>query len=327
MIDRNGRRREIRVSARRYADGAYCGSICVPAARGSTTHTIELSAPEIRQARELLADTRSAFRNALAQGRTAVNLVRPSDVVGGYESVDIVGELGRMTPFAGPDIIGGVHDIVGFDISQLFQAAGQIGGMVPGAGPIIQGVAGLAGQLAGAIQGATQGPRLTPEQQAAATSGVATGAQLAQRALEAAQAARAARESGASAAQQQAAAAESLQRSGAQALVESLRSGTTLPGVASAGSSSAAPPATAGASLGASELLSKALASLALERGSDQQALADAARVARTALRAVDARAAASIGDAQAREAIRRAVASTESRVARALRIALALTG
>lgn len=311
-LERNGMHRQLKVSARRYRDGAFQGCIVVPARHGTTTHTVELSAPEVRQTRELLADTRSAFRNALAQGRTIVSMARPSDVVGGFESVDIVGELGRHTPFAGPDIIGGMVDIVGFDISSILQSAGQIGGMIPGAGPIIQGITGLASQIAQAAQG----PRLTPEQQAAAVQGVSSGVGGAMAALAAAEAARRARESGASQAQQQEA---------ANAAIREARQ--NLPGVASAGSSSNAPPSVAGASIGAAELLSRALASLALERGSDQQALADAARVARTALRAVDARAAAQVGDAQARQAIHNAVASTESRVARALRIALALTG
>lgn len=102
-----------------------------------------------------------------------------------------------------------------------------------------------------------------------------------------------------------------------------------LPGVASVqvAPTVAVPAQTAGAALGASELLSRALASLALERGSSSRELADAAAVASAALRSVDAIAGARAGDPRARAAIRAAVNQGADRTARALRIGAALVG
>lgn len=85
--------------------------------------------------------------------------------------------------------------------------------------------------------------------------------------------------------------------------------------------------ATAGAALGATELLARALATIALERGSSADEVRDAARVASTVLRSVDAIAGARANDPRARAAIRSAVNSASDRTARALRMGLALVG
>lgn len=102
-----------------------------------------------------------------------------------------------------------------------------------------------------------------------------------------------------------------------------------LPGVASVqvAPTVSVPAQSAGAALGASELLSRALASLALERGSSSRELADAAAVVSAALRSVDAIAGARAGDPRARAAIRAAVNQGADRAARALRIGAALVG
>lgn len=102
-----------------------------------------------------------------------------------------------------------------------------------------------------------------------------------------------------------------------------------LPGVAGESASAAAPAASAGASLGAAEILARALATLAAEAqgGADAHALADAANVARVALRTVDAIAGARVGDPRARAAIRDALNAGGARVARGLRVGLALAG
>jgi hypothetical protein len=102
-----------------------------------------------------------------------------------------------------------------------------------------------------------------------------------------------------------------------------------LPGVASVqvAPTVTVPAQTAGAALGASELLSRALAALALERGSSSRELSDAAAVASAALRSVDAIAGARAGDPRAKAAIRAAVNQGADRTARALRIGAALVG
>lgn len=86
-------------------------------------------------------------------------------------------------------------------------------------------------------------------------------------------------------------------------------------------------PAVAGAALGATELLARALATIALERGSSDDEVREAARVASTVLRSVDAIAGARANDPRARAAIRAAVNSASDRTARALRMGLALVG
>lgn len=104
--------------------------------------------------------------------------------------------------------------------------------------------------------------------------------------------------------------------------------GEPAPGTAGAAAVSAVPASVAGAALGAGELLARALATLALEtQGRDAQTIADAAQVARVALRSVDAIAGARAGDPRARAAIRNAVNASSDRVARGLRVGLALVG
>lgn len=104
--------------------------------------------------------------------------------------------------------------------------------------------------------------------------------------------------------------------------------GEPAPGTAGAAAVSAVPASVAGAALGAGELLARALATLALEtQGRDAQTIADAAQVARVALRSVDAIAGARAGDPRARAAIRDAVNASSDRVARGLRVGLALVG
>ena len=113
------------------------------------------------------------------------------------------------------------------------------------------------------------------------------------------------------------------------ALDASIRTPSTLVGVATSQASSPTIVSAqqAGASLGASEVLARALASLALERGSSDASVQDAARVASAALRSVDAIAGARAGDPRARAALRAAVNDTSGRFARALRASLALVG
>jgi len=101
-----------------------------------------------------------------------------------------------------------------------------------------------------------------------------------------------------------------------------------LTGVAGESSNASASLANAGASLGASEVLARALASMALESsGASSRELAHAADIARLALRTVDATAGARVGDPRARAAIRDAINASSDRVARGLRIGLALVG
>lgn len=102
-----------------------------------------------------------------------------------------------------------------------------------------------------------------------------------------------------------------------------------LTGVAGELASAAGTVPNGGAALGASELLARALAQLALESGSAQGAreLAGAADVARAALRTVDAIAGARVGDPRARAAIRDAINAGSDRIARGLRVGLALAG
>lgn len=85
----------------------------------------------------------------------------------------------------------------------------------------------------------------------------------------------------------------------------------------------------AGAALGASELLARALAQLAIESGTAHGAreLAGAADIARAALRSVDAIAGARVSDPRARAAIRDALNAGSERIARGLRVGLALAG
>lgn len=102
-----------------------------------------------------------------------------------------------------------------------------------------------------------------------------------------------------------------------------------LTGVAGELASAQGTPSNAGASLGASELLSRALATLALETGTAHGAreLASAADIARAALRTVDSIAGARVGDPRARAAIRDALNASSERLARGLRVGLVLAG
>lgn len=118
-----------------------------------------------------------------------------------------------------------------------------------------------------------------------------------------------------------------------EALAPSLRSPVSiarelsqpLPGVAIAQTN--ASEQSAGAALGASELLSRALATVALEQGRSSLDVANAARIARAALRAVDASAGARSGDPRARAALRQAINAASDDVASGLRLALTLMG
>lgn len=101
----------------------------------------------------------------------------------------------------------------------------------------------------------------------------------------------------------------------------------SLPGVAGSQVSSGVPATTAGATLGATELLARALASIALERGSSSQEVQGAAQLLSSALRSVDAIAGARASDPRAREALRSAVNAGSARLASALRVGLALVG
>lgn len=114
---------------------------------------------------------------------------------------------------------------------------------------------------------------------------------------------------------------------GSNALDASIRTPSTLVGVATSQSMPNVSAQQAGAALGASEVLARALASIALERGSSNAAVQDAARVASAALRSADAIAGARAGDPRARAALRAALNQSSDRLARAMRVSLALVG
>lgn len=336
---RNGRQRSFDVSARRYRDGAFVACLRAPARAGDCIHTVELSPRDVSDTRQLLAATSSQLRASLTQGADA------RDAVG--HAWDIVGYLAEPLPRAARPIARGVPygwDIVGF-LPGLASAipgamAGAAGGAVRGAQTGgLEGAArgfvegfGSATGLASAARGL--GDLLAPgafrEPDPATVQGVASGVDAVRRALEAQQAG--AREpmrpvytsaAGAAGGGLAVPAADIIPAVRAEDLRAAAEA--ALPGVASA---ARLPPEQAGAALGAAELLARALASLAAETGGrDGAAVADAALVARTALRAVDAYAGSRAGDPRARAAIRDAVNATSSRVARALRVGLALVG
>lgn len=110
-----------------------------------------------------------------------------------------------------------------------------------------------------------------------------------------------------------------------EALARDLRSPAAMVGVAQAQTNTGAQQA--GAALGASELLARALASLAIEAGRSPGDVREAARIASAALRSVDAVAGMRAGDPRAREALRRAVNASAARTARALNVGLTLLG
>lgn len=357
-FERNGKVRSFDVAARRYDDGAFVGCVRAPSACGSFMHTVELPASTVRETRELMRDTASTLARAM--------LARPkAETVGAF--ADIVGHsqelLAVPLPRATPGIVGGMFDIVGFDLAGIrgldFDIVGDFGDVLRAAqARAAAGASGAAtGALTGALQGAASGAPITSAEGAIgqAIQGAAASLGL-PRASDAADALQRLFRGGgapdpatvasvADAVQRVQAAVQAAQqprltqvgfRSAAQGAGEGLALPASeviratqepLPGAVAANVSRSVDQRTAGAAQGSAELLARALAALALERGSTRGEVEEAARIASTMLRSVDAIAGARAGDPRARAAIRSAVNSASDRTARALRAALSLVG
>ena len=405
-----GRARSFDVAARRFADGAFQACVRVPSACGSTVHAVEVTPQQASMVRELMRDTHSTLRTALAAQRTGRDVVGWFDVVG--HTYDMVGTVAPRT--AAPVVNGAQYAfaLVGDLQSTLRSALGDVRNPSSTAQGV--GTSALGGLLTGGVQGAAEGALgaigsamgLDPSQARAIAQRLAGGPgvpasvaewqQRRDRALgELAAVVRAgthplgsdnwrgalnyhAANGGITIPEQSAllrdqsllaslplvspwltdpALIAGLQADGKLptpwppegmgapsggrtnvrgALERATSSNALLPALAMPGAlvgvatSQAMPDVSAqqaGAALGASEVLARALASLALERGENNAAVSDAARVASAALRSVDALAGARAGDPRARAVLRAAVNQSSDRLARALRASLALVG
>jgi hypothetical protein len=343
--------REIQVRAKRYQDGSWRGSIETPTANGRAAICVEMRPAHVRNvvdsvrgatadAQRVVAAYRPALasigetpRSALTKYAAMVSGGRGGDVVSGHEQwgnitaypdiigdfgSDVLGFLGRAAtgalgsiPFVGPLLAGGLGATTGGGAAGPASPAGNI------LGQVAQGVGQL---LSGGGQQAQQGGQQAPQGpfQGTTVSAVAqpVGARPAANVVNMADmpwTAPSASNYAANAAATQRAAA---QEAAAGIVRQQIAPGVTVispvtPGLAA----SAAANATNAASLGAAEL-SEQVRRIAIPTAAD---------VAATALRAVDARAAAELGDPYARQVLQRAIASESQRVRSALQVARSL--
>lgn len=338
--------REITVRARRYQDGSWRGSIETPTSTGRAAICVEMRPNQVRhvvaatqEATHTAQRVVNAYRPALASvgetPRSALNKLamaaaRGTDVVSGpewanvYAYPDIVGDfgsdflatLGRFgqsalgaVPFVGPLLAGGLGALTGGG------GAGAGGGAGQAIGQAVQSIfGGQGGQQGGqqAPQGPFQGAVVSnvaqPAGRAPAGNVVTLQAPPAGYVVPASNyAANAAATAQAMA--REAAAGQTLRETfpGSGVVVV----GPVTPGLAAAGNAGAS----TAASLGAAELAEQVR----------RVAIPTAADVAATALRAVDARAAAELGDPYARAVLQRAIASESQRVRSALNVARSL--